>query len=68
MSVNHPSVPISKDMNRVTILPSGWKITQGRRSSACQCIFFAHMTNDSVLIVSPDLLGETNQLKQCLNR
>lgn len=65
LSIDHHNAPESKDMSRVILLPSGWHI-KPLGPEKCHVQFFAQMTNESVLIVSPDLLGETDDLMQSL--
>jgi len=53
----------TKDIQKAYILPSGFHIEQDvKNQNQCQLEFIAHLTPESVLILAPDLLGETNEL------
>ncbi|ETO10441.1 sorting nexin-29 [Reticulomyxa filosa] len=53
----------AKELQNAYILPSGFYIEQSDKNrDQCRLEFIAHMTPESVLILAPDLLGETREL------
>jgi len=63
---NYEDLPENKNMmnvQRVTLLPSGFEIRATKDNPMKSHVSYrAHMTNESVLTVSADLLGETDEL------
>ena len=66
---NYDKIPESKDKLRTIILPTGFEVKPyGNDKTRSRVSFRAHMTNESILLVSADLLGETDELFQSLAR
>ncbi|GAB5368270.1 hypothetical protein AAMO2058_001304700 [Amorphochlora amoebiformis] len=72
-SVIHPRCPEQKGLRRAVLLPSGYVVqplgnrkgSADSKESIPQCsevTFVAQFTRESVLVVTPDLLGETSEL------
>ncbi len=69
-SVLHPQVPEQKDYIRAILYPTGYIVApvpaadgkQTADAKRCRVTFVAQMDRESVLLMSPDLLGETDEL------
>lgn len=79
-SVLHPALPEQKDNIRAVLFPTGYIVTEidggagggaedggAELGSSCLVTYVAQLDREGVLIFSPDLLGETDQLGQRVN-
>lgn len=62
-SVLHPSAPETEHV-RAVLFPTGWIVTPTREPGRCFLSYIGQMDREAVLIISPDLLGESNDLRQ----
>ena len=66
---NYDKIAESKEKLRTIILPSGFEIKPYENNpNRSHVSFRAHMTSESILLVSADLLGETDELFESLAR
>jgi len=66
---NYEPLPEVKDKIRCILLPSGFEIKKyNNDNNQCQISYNCHMTSESILLFTPDLLGETDELFQSLIR
>jgi len=62
-SVLHPAAPECKDNVRAVLFPTGY-ILSPMPNNSCLFTYIGQMDREAVLIISPDLLGESNELRQ----
>jgi len=63
-SVQHREYPEQKGLIRTLSKPCGWKIspTKGSKGTRSDVVWIADLTGETVLLVSPDLLGDSDNL------
>jgi hypothetical protein len=65
-SILHRAGPEQKDNIRAVLFASGYVLSPLEAGHHTKLSFITQMDKESVLIVSPDLLGETNELRQSM--
>lgn len=65
-SVDHRDFPEPKECIRTISKPCGWKISPSKNSNGkkSDVVFAACLTGETILLLSPDLLGESDHLVQ----
>jgi len=71
-SVDHREFPEPKESIRTISKPSGWRISasKGSKGQQSDVVFAASLTGQTILLLSPDLLGDSDSLVQyfaCVN-
>merc|ERR1712173_389706 len=63
-SVQHREYPEKKGHIRTLSKPRGWKIspTKGSKGTRSDVVWIADLSGETVLLVSPDLLGDSDNL------
>jgi len=65
-SVDHRDFPEPKECIRTISKPCGWKISESKnsRGKKTDVVFAASLTGETILLLSPDLLGDSDHLVQ----
>jgi len=65
-SVDHRDFPEPKESIRTISKPYGWRISRSNGSNGqhSDVVFAASLTGETILLLSPDLLGDSNSLVQ----